>query len=126
MAGCARGLTEPGRGHGCHAPRHRRRSPTVPAQGARCGITLSLQAHPNAAQAAEGFARENALRIPLDSPERNYKDAFPTPELIYALSEEFDALCGFRAAANIRATFARLGLTVDHLTGDASLRGAFE
>jgi mannose-6-phosphate isomerase len=90
------------------------------------GSPLSLQAHPTAEQAAEGFARENALGIPLDAAERNYKDAFPKPELIYALSEEFDALCGFRAAADIRAAFDNLGLTVDRLTDDASLRGVFE
>ncbi|WP_345763842.1 mannose-6-phosphate isomerase, class I [Diaminobutyricibacter sp. McL0608] len=57
---------------------------------------LSLQAHPSSEQAREGFARENALGLPLDSPDRNYKDPFHKPELIYALSETFDALSGFR------------------------------
>ena len=60
---------------------------------------LSLQAHPSAAQAREGFARENALGLPLDSPDRNYKDPFHKPELIYALSESFDALSGYREPA---------------------------
>ncbi len=64
---------------------------------------LSLQAHPTPAQAALGFARENALGIPLDSPERNYRDAYPKPELIYALSPTFDALCGFRPVESARA-----------------------
>ncbi|MFF1876100.1 type I phosphomannose isomerase catalytic subunit, partial [Kitasatospora herbaricolor] len=41
---------------------------------------LSLQAHPSNAQAAAGFARENAAGIPLDSPDRNYKDASHKPE----------------------------------------------
>ena len=54
------------------------------------GSPLSLQAHPTMAQAQEGFARENALGIPLDAAERNYKDAFHKPELIYALSDEFE------------------------------------
>jgi len=63
---------------------------------------LSLQAHPTTAQAIEGFARENAAEVPLDAPNRNYKDAFPKPELIYALSPTFDALCGFRAVAEVR------------------------
>lgn len=58
---------------------------------------LSLQAHPTPEQAAAGFARENAEGIPVDAPHRNYRDAFPKPELIYALSDTFDALCGFRA-----------------------------
>ncbi len=57
---------------------------------------LSIQAHPNAEQAKEGFARENQLGIALDAPERNYKDDQPKPEMIVALSDEFHALCGFR------------------------------
>jgi mannose-6-phosphate isomerase len=64
---------------------------------------LSLQAHPTAAQARSGFARENALGVPLDAAHRNYKDAYPKPELIYALSPTFDALCGFRPLAEVRA-----------------------
>ena len=63
---------------------------------------LSLQAHPTPEQAAAGFARENALGIPLDAPHRNYKDASAKPEVIYALSETFDALCGFRAVDEVR------------------------
>lgn len=56
---------------------------------------LSLQAHPSSAQAAEGFARENAAHIPIDAPTRNYRDASHKPELICALTE-FHALVGFR------------------------------
>jgi mannose-6-phosphate isomerase len=56
---------------------------------------LSLQAHPSAAQAAEGFAREEARGIPRDAPERNYSDASHKPELICALTE-LHALAGFR------------------------------
>lgn len=90
------------------------------------GSPLSLQAHPTMEQAAAGFARENALGIPLDAPNRNYKDAFHKPELIYALSDEFEALCGFRSAASIRAAFDGLGVVVDRLTDDSSLRAVFE
>ena len=57
---------------------------------------LSLQAHPSLQQAAEGFARENALGLPLDADDRNYRDDQHKPELIVALSEQFAALCGFR------------------------------
>lgn len=57
---------------------------------------LSIQAHPTPEQAREGFARENAAGVPLDAPERNYKDASAKPEIIVALSDTFDALCGFR------------------------------
>ncbi len=56
---------------------------------------LSLQAHPSAAQAAEGFAREEARGIPRDALERNYSDASHKPELICALTE-LHALAGFR------------------------------
>ena len=64
---------------------------------------LSLQAHPTLEQARAGFTRENDLGIALDAPQRNYKDAFPKPELIYALSPTFDALCGFRPLDEVRA-----------------------
>lgn len=92
---------------------------------------LSLQAHPTPAQAEAGFARENAAGIPLDAPERNYKDAFHKPELIYALSDPFTALSGFRPVADTRAVLepvlddARLEPLVTRLVDDASLREVF-
>jgi mannose-6-phosphate isomerase len=70
---------------------------------------VSLQAHPSVAQAAEGFARENAAGIPLDAANRNYKDDRHKPELIYAVSERFEALCGFRPVASSREVIARFG-----------------
>lgn len=57
---------------------------------------LSLQAHPSLDRAREGFERENAAGIPVDAPHRNYKDPLHKPEAVVALSETFDALCGFR------------------------------
>ncbi len=59
------------------------------------GQPLSIQAHPNLAQAREGFARENRIGIALDDPRRNYRDANHKPELICALTG-FWALKGFR------------------------------
>jgi mannose-6-phosphate isomerase len=56
---------------------------------------LSLQAHPSAEQAAEGFAREEIRGVPRDAPERNYVDPCHKPELICALTE-LQALAGFR------------------------------
>ncbi|MEO5831922.1 MAG: mannose-6-phosphate isomerase, class I [Nakamurella sp.] len=56
---------------------------------------LSLQAHPTPAQADAGFDAEDAAGIPVNHPNRNYKDRFHKPELICALTE-FHALCGFR------------------------------
>lgn len=99
---------------------------------------LSLQAHPTDDQAREGFDRENAAGIALDAPFRNYKDASAKPELIYALSETFDALCGFRPAADLRATIARLieldagcqpgplHRWLDRTDGDESIGSVFE
>lgn len=58
---------------------------------------LSLQAHPSATQAAEGFAREEAAGIPRNAMNRNYPDPTAKPELICALTE-FHALAGFRDA----------------------------
>ena len=46
---------------------------------------LSLQAHPSAEQAVEGYAREERLGIPLTSPVRNYRDRSHKPELLVAL-----------------------------------------
>lgn len=56
---------------------------------------LSMQAHPSAEQSAEGHAREEALGIPRDAPNRNYPDPMAKPELVCALTE-FHALAGFR------------------------------
>lgn len=92
---------------------------------------LSLQAHPTPEQAAEGFARENAAGIPLGAPERNYKDAFHKPELIYALSDPFRALSGFRPVAETRAVLApvaadpRIAPLLERLTGDDAVRDVF-
>jgi mannose-6-phosphate isomerase len=59
---------------------------------------LSLQAHPSAKQAVEGYRREERLGIPLNSPWRNYRDTSHKPELLVAL-QPFEALAGFRPAA---------------------------
>ena len=59
---------------------------------------LSLQAHPSALQACEGFDREDRLGIPVSAPTRNYRDRSHKPELLVALGH-FDALAGFRPVA---------------------------
>jgi mannose-6-phosphate isomerase len=69
---------------------------------------LSLQAHPTMEQAAEGFAREDAAGIPLDAPHRNYRDRFHKPEILFVLSERFEALCGFRSALEVHGLIGRL------------------
>lgn len=61
---------------------------------------LSVQVHPDKAAAQAGYARENASGIPLNSPQRNYKDANHKPELVFALTP-FLAMNGFREFAEI-------------------------
>lgn len=56
---------------------------------------LSIQAHPDARKAEEGFVRENRQKIPLNSPVRNYKDDRHKPECLSALTR-FTVLKGFR------------------------------
>lgn len=67
---------------------------------------LSIQAHPNKTQAAEGFDRENRDGIPVGAPNRNYRDANHKPEIVCALSE-FWALCGFRPVEKISSDLGR-------------------
>lgn len=68
---------------------------------------LSIQVHPDIAAAQAGYARENALGIPLDSPQRNYKDANHKPELVYALTP-FLAMNGFREFTDMVQTLRPL------------------
>ena len=59
------------------------------------GAPLSLQAHPNSAQAEAGFAAEQAADVPIDDPTRNYRDARHKPEMLCALTP-VEAFTGFR------------------------------
>lgn len=70
---------------------------------------LSIQAHPNLDQAESGFDREEQLGIPLDAPNRNYKDRNHKPEIICALTP-FTALRGFRAIQEIIDEFVSLDI----------------
>jgi mannose-6-phosphate isomerase len=70
---------------------------------------LSIQTHPDAARAYAGFARENAAGLPIDHPERSYRDPKPKPELICALTR-FSALCGFRERRAVAADLQALEL----------------
>ncbi|TFC27285.1 mannose-6-phosphate isomerase, class I [Cryobacterium sp. TMT1-3] len=74
------------------------------------GRPLSLQAHPTTEQARAGFELENEAGIPVDAGNRNYRDPFHKPELIFALSDTFEALCGFRPLAEVRGIIAELRL----------------
>lgn len=72
---------------------------------------LSIQVHPQLTQAQAGFIRENQLGIPLDSPNRNYKDANHKPELIYAITP-FLAMNGFRPIQEILSLFDQLTVPI--------------
>jgi len=69
---------------------------------------LSLQAHPTPARALAGFDLEDASDVPVGAGNRNYRDPFHKPELIYALSETFEALSGFRDLAEVRRIIGEL------------------
>jgi mannose-6-phosphate isomerase len=75
---------------------------------------LSLQVHPSTEQAVAGFVRENGLGIPLDAPQRTYRDRRHKPELLYALTP-FQAMCGVAPADGTNALLAELGPAAAHL-----------
>ena len=77
---------------------------------------LSLQVHPTPEQARIGFAAEEAAGVALDNPARNYKDPFPKPEIIVAVTERFSALCGFRPADEVAQLIDELGADDDAAT----------
>ncbi|QSB05896.1 mannose-6-phosphate isomerase, class I [Natronoglycomyces albus] len=81
---------------------------------------LSLQAHPDAERAREGFDRESELTasapviagvagaaLAQELSRRNYVDPNPKPEMLVALTE-FSALCGFRKPALAAQAIASL------------------
>lgn len=59
------------------------------------GKALSIQAHPNKSLASHLHAKDP----------KNYPDANHKPEMIIAISDKFDAMCGFRLASEICANF---------------------
>jgi mannose-6-phosphate isomerase len=56
---------------------------------------LSIQAHPAKHKAERGFEREEFAGVPIDAPDRNYKDPNHKPETVVALTP-FKGMCGFR------------------------------
>ncbi len=89
--------------------------------------TLSIQAHPSLSQAREGFEKENKLKIPLNAPNRNYKDNNHKPECICAL-KPFWALKGFRKISSILAFMEKvcpqnLGKELDDLRQNRNFQG---
>jgi mannose-6-phosphate isomerase len=64
------------------------------------GTPLSIQAHPSKRKAQLGFERENLSGIPVDGPERCYRDPNHKPEMAIALTR-FELVCGFRPVEEI-------------------------
>lgn len=94
---------------------------------------LSIQAHPNRGEAEAGFARENAAGVPIDSPDRTYRDAWPKPEAIIAITP-FIGLCGFRDPVRTVYLIEQLGVAAElgsviapltHRKGSAALAQVF-
>ena len=70
---------------------------------------LSLQVHPTPEQARAGFEREERAGIPVEAPERNYKDRSAKPETVVAVSRT-EVLTGLQPADRLRTTARRLDL----------------
>jgi mannose-6-phosphate isomerase len=70
---------------------------------------LSLQVHPDPAQARAGFDAEEAAGVPLDAAHRRYRDPSHKPELIVAITP-FRALAGVREPARTLAIVRAFGL----------------
>ena len=82
---------------------------------------LSLQTHPSAEQAREGYARETADGTPAEK--RNYSDPNAKPEILCAITR-FEALCGFRSAHELHGDWVRRGW--HELASDLEHRGLRE
>ncbi|MEU9237849.1 mannose-6-phosphate isomerase, class I [Streptomyces subrutilus] len=73
------------------------------------GAPLSLQVHPDLAQAKAGFEDEERRGIPVDAAHRNYKDPNHKPEMLCALTP-FEGLCGFRPPLHSAELLEGLGV----------------
>ncbi len=85
---------------------------------------LSLQLHPDATQAAAGFAAEEATGIPRSAIGRHFVDPWPKPELLLAITP-FEAFCGLAAPDVVSERVARirepsLAFLADGIGGDAA------
>lgn len=92
---------------------------------------LSIQLHPNAAQARAGFAHEQSAGIAIDAPCRNFQDPNPKPEFLLALSK-FWLLYGLCPAQEIHRRLGnvpgleRLSRTLSEAGPCERVRAVFE
>ncbi|MBY0480368.1 MAG: mannose-6-phosphate isomerase, class I [Chitinophagaceae bacterium] len=68
---------------------------------------LSIQVHPSKEEAEKGFDREEAEGIPINAPNRNYKDRNHKPEVMVALSD-FWLLHGFKEKSLLENTLSEV------------------
>jgi mannose-6-phosphate isomerase len=68
---------------------------------------LSIQVHPSKSNAVIGFEKEQRAGIPIDAPNRNYKDQNHKPEVMVALSD-FWLLHGFMPATTLKERLENL------------------
>lgn len=85
---------------------------------------LSIQVHPNIPQAQNGFDKEDKAGIPINSPQRNYRDKNHKPELLVALSD-FWALKGFRSYPSILKNFVFAPMGMKEYIQDLDLSGFY-
>ncbi|MCW2946398.1 MAG: hypothetical protein JWR24_3115 [Actinoallomurus sp.] len=71
---------------------------------------LSLQVHPSAEQALAGFQDEERRGVAATAATRNYRDPYPKPELLVALTP-VEAFVGVRPAADVASFADRLRLS---------------
>ncbi len=69
-------------------------------------LPLSIQLHPTKKEAEYGFERENEEGIPLNAPNRTYKDRNHKPEMMIALSD-FWLLHGFKSEDAIKESLEK-------------------
>ena len=84
---------------------------------------LSIQVHPDAQQARQGYDDEQRRGIPVSDPARNYKDASHKPELIVALTP-FWSLDGFRPLGDIAGALEHEAPELLPLMPDIAARAA--
>jgi mannose-6-phosphate isomerase len=75
---------------------------------------LSIQAHPNKEQAAEGYRQEEEAGLALNAPRRNYKDTNHKPEILCAVSP-FTLMAGLREHEQIKSSLESLTLMFPQL-----------
>ena len=88
---------------------------------------LSIQVHPSKESAEVGFEAEDAAGIPVDAPDRNYRDRNHKPELMVALSD-FWLLHGFKSAEDIRTVLLQRKCyqPMIQILDESGVKGLFE